>query len=112
MQKNKKIIFWFILLIIFLLLTSIFTIRTINRYELWKEHEVYLKSDNKTVEDWMHINLISKRSGIPKEVIYNEIGINESFTNNRKTLKQLCLDNNLNCTNVTADLNRLVRPEK
>lgn len=110
MQKNKKIIFWFILLIIFLLLTSIFTIRTINRYELWKEHEVYLKSDNMTVEDWMHINLISKRSGIPKKAIYDVIGIDESFTNNRKTLKQLCLDNDLNCTKVAADLNLMIRP--
>lgn len=108
MQEKKKIIFWFILLIIFVFLTFISTVRTINRYELWKQHEDYLNSDNKTVEEWMHINLISKRSGIPKDVIYNAIGINESFANNRKTLDQLCQDNNLNCTRVMAKLNRMV----
>lgn len=108
MQKKKKILFWSILFIIFLLLTVVFTVRAINRYELWKEHEVFLKSDNNTVEDWMTINLISKRSDIPIDVIYSEIGINESFSNSRKPLKKLCQDNNLNCTDVVAKLNRLV----
>ena len=111
MREKKKIIFWSLLFIIFLLLTFIFTLRTIHKYELWKEHEEYLKSDNKTVEEWMHINLISKRSGIPKDVIYNEIGIKESFTNSRKPLNKLCQDNNLNCTQVVAKLNRLVASE-
>lgn len=111
MQKKKKILFWSILFIIFLLLTVVFTVRAINRYELWKEHEEFLKSDNKTVEDWMTINLISKRSDIPIDVIYSEIGINESFSNSRKPLKKLCQDNNLNCTDVVAKLNRLVESE-
>jgi hypothetical protein len=109
MREKKNIIFWSTLFILFVLLTAIFAIRTINRYELWKEHEEYLKSDNKTVEDWMHVNLISKRSGIPNEVIYDEIGINGSFTNNRKTLKNLCKDNGLNCTDAVERLNRLVK---
>jgi hypothetical protein len=109
MREKKRIIFWSTLFIVFILFTVIFAARTINRYELWKEHEEYLKSDNNTIEEWMHINLISKRSGIPNEVIYNEIGINESFTNNRKTLKNLCEDNGLNCTEAVAKLNRLVK---
>ncbi|HEX7627488.1 MAG TPA: hypothetical protein VF354_01020 [Candidatus Methanoperedens sp.] len=68
------------------------------RYETWKQHEEILKSGNKTIEEWMSVNLIVNRSGIPKEIVYNELGIKESFTNDRKHLSQLCQENNINCT--------------
>lgn len=107
MKDKKKILFWSLLLIILVLLTILFAVRTIHRYETWKEHSEYLKSGNKTIEDWMTVNLIVNRSGIPKELVYNELRIKESFTNDRKHLSKLCQENNLNCTEVVARLNRL-----
>ena len=107
MKDRKKVIFWSLLLIILVLLTIMFAVRTIHRYETWREHREYLKSGNKTIEDWMTVNLIVNRSGIPKEIIYNELGVKESFTNDRKHLNKLCQENNLNCTQVVANLNRL-----
>lgn len=107
MREKKKFIFWSLLLIILILLTIMFAVRTIHRYETWKEHREYLKSGNKTIEDWMTVNLIVNRSGIPKDLIYNEIGIKGSFTNDRKHLSKLCQENNLNCTQVVARLNSI-----
>jgi len=107
MKDKRKVIFWSLLLIILLLLTIVFAVRTIQKYETWKQHKDYLKSDNKTIEDWMSVNLIVNRSGIPKDIIYNELGINSSFTNDRKHLSKLCQENNLNCTQVVARLNSL-----
>ncbi len=107
MREKKKLIFWSLLLIILVLLVIISTVRTIHRYETWKEHKEYLKSGNKTIQDWMTINLIVNRSGIPKELVYNELGIKESFTNDRKHLSKLCEENNLNCTEVVARLNSI-----
>jgi hypothetical protein len=107
MKDKRKVIFWSLLLIILLLLTILFTVRTIQRYETWKQHNDYLKSGNKTIQDWMSVNLIVNRSRIPKNLIYNELGINSSFTNDRKHLSKLCQENNLNCTQVVAGLNRL-----
>jgi len=107
MKDKRKVIFWSLLLIIIVLLTIMFTVRTIQKYETWKQHKDYLNSGNKTIEDWMTVNLIANRSGIPKELIYNELGINSSFTNDRKHISKLCQENNLNCTQVVADLNRL-----
>jgi len=108
MKDKKKFVFWSLLLIILLLLTVVFAARTIQKYETWKQHKEYLKSDNKTIQDWMSVNLIVNRSGIPKELIYNELGIKESFTNDRKHLSKLCQENNLNCTQVVSELNRLL----
>ena len=105
MQKKEKIIFWSILIIIFVFFTLIFSARTIHRYEIWKGHEEYIKSDNKTIEEWMPPNLIVKQSGIPKELIYNELGIEETFSNNRKPLSKLCSQKSLNCTLVVERLN-------
>ncbi len=107
MREKKKLIFWSILLIILVLLATLFAVRTIQRYETWKEHREYLKSGNKTIQDWMTVNLISNRSGIPKDLVYNELGIKESFTNDRKHLSRLCQENNLNCTEVVARLNSI-----
>jgi len=107
MREKKKLIFWSLLLIILVLLSILFAVRTINRYETWKEHREFLKSGNKTIEDWMSVNLIVNRSGIPKELVYNELGIKESFTNDRKHLSKLCQENNLNCTQVVARLNSI-----
>lgn len=107
MREKKKLVFWALVLILFVLLTVVFAVRTVHKYEIWKGHEEYLKSDNSTVESWMPINLIAKRSGITKDVIYNELGIEESFTNNRKPLNKLCQENNLNCTQVVARLNSI-----
>ena len=107
MKDKRKVIFWSLLLIIVLLLTILFTARTIHRYETWKQHYDYLKSGNKTIQDWMTVNLIVNRSGIPKELIYNELGIKGSFTNDRKHLSKLCQENNLNCTLVLSRLNSL-----
>lgn len=55
----------------------------------------------------MSVNLIVNRSGIPKDLIYNELGINSSFKNDRKHLINLCQENNLNCTHVVMRLNSL-----
>ncbi len=107
MKDKKKFIFWSLLLIILVLLTILFAAGTIHRYETWKEHKDYLRSGNKTIQDWMTVNIIVNRSGIPKELVYNEIGIKESFTNDRKHLSKLCQENNLNCTEVVARLNRV-----
>lgn len=75
-----------------------FAARTIHRYEIWKGHEDYLKSNNRTIEDWMPPNLIVKRIGIPKELIYNELGVDETFSNNRRPLYELCREKDLNCS--------------
>jgi hypothetical protein len=107
MKEKKKLIFWSLLLIILVLLTVLSAVRTVHRYEIWKEHREYLKSGNKTIQDWMTVNLIVNRSGIPKELVYNELGIKESFTNDRKHLSKLCQENNLNCTEVVARLNSI-----
>ena len=107
MREKKKLIFWSLLLIILVLLSILFAARTINRYETWKEHREFLKSGNITIEDWMTVNLIVNRSGIPKELVYNELGIKESFTNDRKHLSKLCQENSLNCTQVVARLNSI-----
>jgi hypothetical protein len=107
MKEKKKLIFWSLLLIILVLLTVLSAVRTVHRYETWKEHREYLKSGNKTIQDWMTVNLIVNRSGIPKELVYNELGIKESFTNDRKHLSKLCQENNLNCTEVVARLNSI-----
>jgi hypothetical protein len=104
---NKKAYFWSLIFIIFIILTIMFAVRTIHKYDIWKGHEEYLRSDNKTIQEWMPVNLISKRSGITNDIIYSEIGIEESFTNNRKPLFQLCQENNLNCTQLVDRLNRL-----
>ncbi len=107
MREKKKLIFWSLLVIILVLLAALFAVRTIHRYETWKEHREYLKSGNKTIQDWMTVNLIVNRSGIPKELVYDELGIKESFTNDRKHLSKLCQENNLNCTQVVARLNSI-----
>ncbi|MDP3103120.1 MAG: hypothetical protein Q8M95_00765 [Candidatus Methanoperedens sp.] len=107
MKDKRKLIFWSLLLIILVLLTAVFVVMTIQKYETWKQHKDYLKSDNKTIQDWMTVNIIVNRSGIPKEIIYNEIGIKGSFTNDMKHLRKLCQENNLNCTQVVARLNSL-----
>ncbi len=107
MREKKKLIFWSLLLIILVLLVIMSTVRTIHRYETWKEHREFLKSGNKTIEDWMTVNLIVNRSGIPKDLVYNELGIKESFANDRKHLSKLCQENNLNCTEVVARLNSI-----
>ncbi|MCX9084675.1 MAG: hypothetical protein OIN87_07770 [Candidatus Methanoperedens sp.] len=107
MKDKRKVIFWSLFLIIILLLTIIFAVRTIHKYDTWKQNRDYLSSANKTIEDWMTVNLIVNRSGIPKELVYNELGINSSFTNDRKHISKLCQENNLNCTQVIARLNRL-----
>ncbi len=107
MKEKKKLIFWSLLLIILVLLIIMSAVRTTHRYETWKEHREYLKSGNKTIEDWMTVNLIVNRSGIPKELVYNELGINGSFTNDRKHLSKICQENNLNCTQVIASLNSI-----
>ncbi len=112
MREKRKIIFWSLLFIVLVLLTAMFTVRTVHKYEIWKGHKEYLKSNNVTVQDWMTVNLIANRSGIPKDIIYREIGIEESFTNDRKHLSKLCQENNLNCTQVVGRLNRLVISEK
>lgn len=112
MLDKKKICFWSILLIILIVLTVVFSARTVHKYEVWNEHEDYLKSNNSHVMDWMHINLISKRSEMPKESIYAVIGIEESFKNSRKPLSELCEENNLNCTKVVRELNTLVESGK
>ncbi|MCZ7402358.1 MAG: hypothetical protein O8C61_09060 [Candidatus Methanoperedens sp.] len=107
MKDKRMFIFWSLLLIILLLLTIMFAARTSQRYETWRLHNDYLKSANKTIQDWMSVNLIVNRSGIPKDIIYNELGIKGSFTNDRKHLSKLCQENHLNCTQVVAGLNRL-----
>ena len=107
MKDKRKVIFWSLLLIIIVLLTILFTARTIQNYETWKQHKDYLKSGNKTIEDWMTVNLIVNRNNIPKELIYNELGINSSFTNDRKHISKLCQENNLNCKQIVARLNSL-----
>ena len=107
MKDKRQFIFWSLLLIILVFLIVIFAVRTTQKYETWKQHTDYLKSGNKTIEDWMPVNLIVNRSGIPKELIYNELGINASFKNDRKHLLNLCRENNLNCTQVVARLNGL-----
>ena len=112
MLNKKRICFWSIILVILIILTIIFSARTIHKYELWNEHEEYLTSNQSHIENWMHINLISQRSGIPKESIYAVIGIEESFKNSRKPLYELCEENNLNCTKVVGRLNNLVEPGK
>ncbi len=109
MREKKRLIFWAILLAILILLAAMFTVRTVQRYETWKEHREYLKSGNKTIQDWMSVNLIANISGIPKDIVYKELGIKESFTNDRKHLSKLCQENNLNCTQVVARLNSLKR---
>ncbi|VVB97348.1 Uncharacterised protein [uncultured archaeon] len=106
MREKKKFIFWSLLLIILVLLTIMFAVRTIHRYETWKEHREYLKNGNITIQDWMTVNLIVNRSGIPKGLVYEELGTKESFTNDRKHLSKLCEENNLNCTQVVARLNK------
>ncbi|MCE8425663.1 MAG: hypothetical protein J5U17_07795 [Candidatus Methanoperedens sp.] len=107
MKDKKKVIFWSLLLIIIVLLTILFAVRTAQKYETWKQHTDYLKSGNKTIQDWMTVNLIVNRTGIPKVLIYNELGINSSFTNDRKHISRLCQENNINCTQVVARLNSL-----
>jgi len=107
MKDKRKVIFWSLLLIIILLLTIMFAVRTLHKYDTWKQHRDYLNSANKTIEDWMTVNLIVNRGGIQKEIVYKELGINSSFTNDRKHLSKLCQENNLNCTQVVARLNSL-----
>ena len=109
MREKKKFIFWSLLLIILVLLTIIFAVRTIHRYETWKQHDEFLKSGNKTIQDWMSVNMIVNRTGIPKELVYNELGIKESFTNDRKHLSKLCEEYKINCTQAIANLNRIER---
>ena len=109
MREKKKFIFWSLLLIILVLLTIMFAVRTIHRYETWKQHDEFLKSGNKTIQDWMSVNMIVNRSGIPKELVYNELGIKGSFTNDRKHISKLCEENKINCTQAIANLNRIAR---
>jgi hypothetical protein len=107
MKDKKKFLFWSLLLIVLVILIIMFAVRTNQKYETWKQHTDYLKSGNKTIYDWMSVNLIANRTGIPKELIYNELGINTSFKNDRKHLLNLCQENKLNCTQVVARLNSL-----
>jgi hypothetical protein len=107
MKDKRKVIFWSLLIIVIVLLTFMFAVRTTQKYETWKQHKDYLKSGNKTIQDWMTVNLIVNRSGIPKELVYNELGINSSFRNDRKHISKLCQENNLNCTQVVTRLNSL-----
>ncbi len=67
--------------------------------------------DNKILKSWMNVALISRLSGIPKEVIYKEIGIEDSFKNNKEPLDKLCQQKILNCAQVLERLNRLTVSE-
>jgi hypothetical protein len=107
MKDKRRVIFWSLLILILVLLTVMFAARTIQKYETWKQHKDYLKSGNKTIQDWMTVNLIMNRSGIPKELIYKELGINSSFTNDRKHLIKICQENKINCTQVISRLNNI-----
>lgn len=68
-------------------------------------------SNNEIVESWMNIALITKLSGIPKDVIYKEIGIEESYTTNMKPLDKLCQEKTLDCILVVERLNQLATSE-
>ncbi|MCE8425883.1 MAG: PHP domain-containing protein [Candidatus Methanoperedens sp.] len=69
-------------------------------------------NNNKIFKSWMNIDLISKLSGISKDIIYKEIGIEDSFTDNRESLDKLCIEKTLNCTQVVERLNQLIVSEK
>jgi predicted metal-dependent phosphoesterase TrpH len=67
--------------------------------------------NNKIFKSWMNIALISRLGGIPKDVIYKEIGIEDSFENNREPLYKLCQEKTLNCAQVIERLNRFIVSE-
>ncbi len=109
MKDRTRLALWSLLIILLIVLSILFAVRINHRYQTWKEHNDYLKSGNKTIQDWMTVNLIVNRTGIPKDLVYNELGIKGSFTNDRRHLSKLCQEYNINCTQVVARLNNLSR---
>jgi hypothetical protein len=118
-EKMKKYISIFSLFCLLLfILIIILAVRTYNHYNELKEHRDYFKQPNASIQDWMTIHSVVYNYNISESQIYfalniepgtfgRELGIDNSTTIDRLTIKAICMKKHLDCNDVVSKLNKL-----
>ena len=106
-EKDKNKILYAALIFILVIFISFFLFKIYSNYTLLKNHRAYFKQKNPEIESWMTIQGVIKRFNIPKNTVLKELKINDTLSNERLTIDDICKKNHLNCTEVADALNRL-----
>jgi len=108
MRKKDKALLLFLAGIFFLvLLILVLGIRTYSQYSVLQSHRDYFKQHNISIQQWMTIHVIEKQFNISKDVIYQQLRINGSMSNERASLETICRRNGLDCPKVIKNLEAL-----
>lgn len=104
---NKKRSLYTFLILVLILLIFFFSFRAYNHYTVFKIHKGYFKQLNPNIESWMTVHLIIKRFNIAQDVIFKELNVTNTISNQRSSIDSICKKNHLNCTQVINRLNKL-----
>lgn len=89
------------------LLILFFSFRAYKHYTTLRSHENYFRQPNLEIAPWMTTHFVISRFNIPKEVLFQKLGVNDTRTNQIATIDSICKKNHLNCTEVLGELNSL-----
>lgn len=110
MKKKKLIILVLITLIIILLTIKIISFH--DNHKHYKEYrETYLTNNFTEIEDWMTIKTIEREFDIDYKDIEQELGDKLSLKEKRKTLKEVCEKEKIDCNNITSNLNKKIKDD-
>jgi hypothetical protein len=104
-KNNNLRILYAILIIVLVLVIFFFLFRFYQHYTQFRNHQKYFRQPNPLIESWMPVDVVIRDFRVPPEVLFNELKINNTFSNQKLTLDNICKKNNLNCTEVVNNLN-------
>ena len=117
-NAKKTVVILALICILVIILIIFFAIRTYNHFTELRSHRDYFRQPNASIQDWMTVRSIVKHYNLSESMIYSEmnvspgtllieLGIDNSTTVDRLTIKRICDQKHLDCNMIIERLNSI-----
>ena len=106
MKTQKNLLLWLVLILL-LIGTTLFAVRSWKKYKIWQSHKAYFEQapEKRKIETWMTPNFIERHYKIN---ITSELTKEPGFWDQRHPLNALCLSRQLDCEALVKKLNQQI----
>ncbi len=109
-MKKRKITFILILIVLLIFLSSIlfFKVKSFNTNKLnfEKYSTKFSEGSSYEIEDWMSVSFVENYYNISDERVEEIFGLDLKFKEERKSIKEICKKNDLECGPILLKLNQ------
>ena len=103
-RRNSMTLLVCVLVVLFILFIAL-SIQVYNHSRAFENHRLYLRQNEPPIQGWMTVPAVALHYNISQVAIYRLLDVNNTFSQDKRTINAICEEHELNCTAIIDIMN-------